>query len=437
MLAVLGIIVAIVFMSWSIYKGLNPIIAAVISAFIIMLSDGLPIQETWSSAMTGVGGMLGALAPIIIFGGVLGVLYAESGAATSLGMLLMIPARKCKNRTAQIVVVLTLFLLVRAIMGLSGIDANALMVPFAALGVAIFAEFNLPTRYIVCLSIVGSSIANVLPAAPNLYNTLMESCIEGYSASEAMVLRMGLVLLFIALVVLILTRNILTDLKHGIAFTEGPLAAADLSSDIKRPHWITTFIPILVIFITYNFCGFESWSSLLLGTVVAAALFGPYLPRQEGKSRFSVFLRTIDRGTMIIPLQLMTVMLASQVMALSSGLTTITDGLLSTILPAGIVLLIISILLMGFGGSAASVTIGSLCTSTFIPLGLSPLACGVIAIWSSTVFDTLPNNTGIILTCDMVGSNMKEAYPCIFKTTVLLTAGLSLLVTLLAMVGLL
>lgn len=435
MIASIGIIAAIVFMSWSIYKGLNPVISAVAAVFIIMLTGQLPVHETWDTAMSTVSMVLGILAPILAFGGILGVFYAESGAAASLGRLIMLPARNIQSPTMRRVAILTIFLIVRAVIGLSGIDANALLVPFVSLSLAIFKEFNLPTKYIPCLNIVSTSVANVVPAAPNLYNILMEEVVPGYSASGAIVIRIVLVLLFIVGIVFILNRNMAKDIEKGEHFVQGPVSVPEFNESRKNPHWVITLIPILVIFLTYNFTSLEAWSSLLLGVIVAFILFGPYVPQKEGKGRFASALDSANKGVWIIPLQMMLVMIASQVMTLSSGLENITNALLATSLPTAFVLLLIALLLMGFGGSAASMTIGALCASTFIPLGLSGMACGVIAIWSSTVLDTLPINTAILLNCDMVGTTMKEAYPSIFKTSVVLTFGLSVLVTVLAMLN--
>lgn len=436
-LSVIGIIIAIVFMSWSIYKNFNPILAAVIAGLFMMITSNMNIAETWNGAMEGVGKMLAVLAPIIVFGGIMGVLYADSGAAASLGKLILAPTRRVSSAAGKRIVAITLFLILRAVIGLSGMDAGALIVPSAALCIAIFAELNIPVKYIPAVSIIGGTLGNVVPAAPSTINVMCEMAIPGFSSSGGMLIRIILVLLLIIGTVVILNFNIAKDITNGEGYTEGGLGKPDLSDEIKRPHWILTLLPILGVYITYNFVpGFEAWSSLLVGTILSIVLFAPYLPSDEHSSKIKSLLRTLDKGSVVIPLQFMVVMFASNVMSMTPGMTTITNGLVSLAIPAAFALLILAAILMGLGGSVSVIAVGSMCTSIFIPMGLTPLACGIITIWAATVLDTLPINNSIFLTCQMVGTDMKRGYPPVFRVSVLLTAVLAILATLSAVAGL-
>lgn len=436
-LSIIGIFIAIIFMSWSIYKNFNPIIAAIIAGLFMMVTSGMNIAETWNSAMTGVGSMLAVMAPIIVFGGIMGVLYAESGAAASLGNLILLPTHKMKSEAGKRIVAITLFFILRAVIGLSGMDAGALIVPCAAMCIAIFSSLNIPVKYIPAVTIIGATLGNVVPAAPSTINVMSEMCIPGFSSSGGMLIRSVLVILLIVGSVLILNRNIAKDVAAGEGYTEGQLGTPDLSDGVKRPHWILALLPIVGVFVFYNFVpGFEAWSSLLIGTVLSVVLFFPYLPKTEDSSRVKSLLRNIDRGAVVIPLQFMVVMFASNVMSLTPGMTAITEGLVATAIPAAFVLLIIAVILMGLGGSVSVIAVGAMCSSIFIPMGVTPLACGIITIWASTVLDTLPINNAIFLTCQMVGTDMKRGYPPVFKVSVLLTGVLAVLATLASLVGL-
>ena len=436
-LSVIGIFIAIFFMSWSIYKNFNPIIAAIIAGLFMMVTSGLNISETWNSAMTSVGSMLAVMAPIVVFGGIMGVLYAESGAAASLGKLVLLPTHKMKSTSGKRIVAITLFFVLRAVIGLSGMDAGALIVPCAALCIAIFSSLNIPVKYIPAVTIIGATLGNVVPAAPSTINVMSEMCIPGFSSSGGMLIRSILVILLIIGSVAILNRNIAKDMAAGEGYTEGQLGTPDLGDHVKRPHWILSLLPIVGVFISYNFIpGVEAWSSLLIGTVLSIVLFFPYLPVAEGGSRVKSLLQNIDRGSVVIPLQFMVVMFASNVMSLTPGMTAITEGLVAAAIPPAFALLIIAVILMGLGGSVSVVAVGTMCSSVFIPMGLSPLACGIITIWSATVLDTLPINNVIFLTCQMVGTDMKHGYPPVFKVSVLLTGVLAVLTAVLAVVGL-
>ena len=107
-------------------------------------------------------------------------------------------------------------------------------------------------------------------------------------------------------------------------------------------------------------------------------------------------------------------------------------------IPSAFGLTLIAIILVGAMGGAQSalVVIGTIAMATFIPNGMSVQAAGIIALWATAVLDTLPNSLGIIMQAQLTGVPMKECYPPIFKTTVLLTGAMSVLVAILAAIGL-
>lgn len=433
MLAVIGIIATIVFMSYSIYKGLNPIISAIIGAFIIIFSNGMPVLSTWSTGMDTVKTVMGVLAPLFVFGGIMGIMYSESGAAVSLGKVIMIPARKIKNPVIRRMAVLFLFMILRILIGLAGIDNNAIMLTVMALAVSVFFEFDMPTKYIPAVAIIASTVANLIPGAPTMLNIMLAQFMPGFTVGGAMVVRSLLLLVYVIGVVLLLSRLIERDMKKGMKFEQGVLTIPDYENT-KSPHWILSLVPIAVVFVCYNFLGVESWVSLMFGAIVSLGIFGPFIPKEEGKSKIASILHCCDKGIFIVPLILMMVILPSSIMAVAPGLTTIVNGLNSLPIPPALVFMLVATILVGFGGSAATVSVASIAVATFIPTGLTGLACGVIIIWSC-MFETLPINSAIMIQCNMVGTTMKEAYPSIFQTTVVLMFIMAMVASLLAVLG--
>ena len=129
-------------------------------------------------------------------------------------------------------------------------------------------------------------------------------------------------------------------------------------------------------------------------------------------------------------------MLPGFIMQQSEAYNVLIDAMAAAPIPSALGFLLISILIVGLAGNAAVVLLGGIATAAFIPAGLSAQACGVILIYATVVLDSLPNNLGIITQCEIMDCKMKECYPSIFRTTVLLTAALSLVVALCAMIGL-
>jgi len=433
MLAILGIIATIVFMSYTIYKGLNPIISAIIGAFIIIFSNSMPVVDTWSTGMETVKTVMGVLAPLFVFGGIMGIMYSDSGAAVALGKVIMIPARKIKNPVFRRIAVLFLFMVLRILIGLAGIDNNAIMLTVMALAVSVFFEFNMPTKYIPAVAIIAATVSNLIPGTPTMLNIMLAEFMPGFTVGGAMVIRALLLLLYVIGAVLLLSRFMEKDIQNGMQFEQGVLTIPDYET-IKTPHWIVSLIPIAVVFVCYNFFGVESWMSLMFGAIASLALFGPFIRPEEGKSKIATILHSCDKGIFIVPLILMMVVLPSSIMAVAPGLTTIVNGLNSLSIPPAFAFMLVAAILVGFGGSAATVSVASIAVATFIPAGLTGMACGIIVIWAC-MFETLPINSAILIQCNMVGTTMKEAYPSIFQTTVVLMLLISIITAVLATIG--
>lgn len=59
---------------------------------------------------------------VFLFGGILGLFYAESGAAASLGEAILSVSRRFTNPHAKRIVALSLFLVFRILLTVAGID---------------------------------------------------------------------------------------------------------------------------------------------------------------------------------------------------------------------------------------------------------------------------------------------------------------------------
>lgn len=425
MLAAIGIIVALTFLSVAIYKGLNPILTGFLSGFIIMFTSNLPVQDTFSTAIGTCGTILGIVAPPILIGAMMGMIYNASGAMISFSHFLYAPVKKIKNRKVQVYTVVIVFLIIRFLIGLSGIDNNAIMVTMVALSISIFYEFDLPARYIPCIGIVASTMANLIPGTPVMINLMCEQFIAGFSRSGAMAFRMVLLIVFAIGVVLIMGIMMNKDIDKGVKFEQGPMEIPDFSNQ-KMPPWFFALIPVIVVFITYNYLSCDAWLSVTYGLITSLIFFGPYIQPKEGETKVEAILGQLDKGMFCIPLQIMLLMFPAQVMSLSSGLTTISDGL-AVALPAAVALLLIAVVVMGFGGAMSASVIGTLAVTTFA--SMTPVGIGVVTVWAAAVFDTLPNNTGIIINANLCGVTMKEAYPPVFNTSVLLTGAIAIIAT--------
>ena len=432
---IIGIIVAFVLMNYLVYKGLNVVLTATLVTFIIVLTSGLSIGEAWNAGMGGVGALLGILGPIIMFGAVLGMFYTKSGAAASLADALVKPFINAKNMKKQIIGCLAMIFILRIIIGLAGIDNMAIMYTMLAIAAGVFAKCGIPRKYLNVLLMVAGTCGTLVPGAPMSVLITIEQYIPGFRNSGSIVLRSILLIIYVVVAVVIMYSMIKRDMDRGETYDPGPLAFPD-TSEQKVPHPLLTILPILAVYLLYNFAHFDAWLALVCGIVVAAVAFGAYIPKEEGKSRFSTIIDTANSGVFIVPIAILFSMLPGFIMQQSEAYNVLIDAMAAAPIPSALGFLLISILIVGLAGNAAVVLLGGIATAAFIPAGLSAQACGVILIYATVVLDSLPNNLGIITQCEIMDCKMKECYPSIFRTTVLLTAALSLVVALCAMIGL-
>ena len=434
-LSVLAIFVALAFMTITIYKGLNPVLAAFFASVIIIVMSGLPFTETLTEAFAGAGNQIGSLMPTFIFGGILGVLYVSSGAAVSFINFFMRPCDKVKNSKMQLYAVLAMFMAARFVISLAGINNGAIMATMVGMNLVVARNYNIPTRFVPCIQVVAGSMANLLPGVANTHNLICELYFDGFKASDNMVVRFILILIFVAVSIIFIAASIEKDRKKGIGFEESPNMKIPDFGDKKKIPWFFGLIPIVVVFCTYNFLSLNAWQSLGIGLIFALVFFAPYIQPRDGKSKLRTIMADCDRGVYVMPLVSCAVVIVANTMNAGTGIDNCVTLLSRTGLPAMIVFLLIAVVVTGFGGFQSLAAVGALAMSTFVPAGLGASACACIAIWSSSVFDTLPTNNGLVIQSNMVGKDMSETYPPIFVTTVALTFGIALLAGILAVMG--
>lgn len=438
-ISLIGIIIALVFVNYSVYRGLGLPIASIIAAVFIWLTSGINIETGWTSAMETVAPLMSTMLPILLFGSILGMFYAESGAAASLGLALFAPFKKVSNPTVKRIGTLFMFFILRVLLSLAGLNSMAIMSTMVALVTVLFQELNMPRRYCNCCLVVAGTIETFLPAVPSTLNILLPLYLEGFTATSCLIPRILFCVIFIAGSVLWLNYMISKDMAKGEHFEiGGGMNTGDLSdTTVKRPFWLVTLIPIAVIFALYNFAHLQAWSALAVGTVVAGCLFIPYIRVPESKHKFPYMVERINKSSISIPVYYLLSYLVAGAMVITPGYELLTSGIqaISQTLPLALGYGLVSMMLVPVGSSALLLN-AQIASTIFVPAGLAAGTAGTIMIVANTVFDTLPNHPGMIMQADLTGTPMKECYPSIFKTTVLLTMGILVLAILMAMIGL-
>ena len=206
------------------------------------------------------------------------------------------------------------------------------------------------------------------------------------------------------------------------------------ASGMKLPPWYFGIIPVVVIFVLYNWAGFAAWAAVTVGLALSLVLLAPYIPKEEGETKFKAIMKNIDIGAFSYPLQLLFIILPTMAMTQTGGLDIITNGLTAANIPAIVMLVVLGLIVLGFGGSNCMPVIGGMMTM-FTSAGFSGLGVGCTALWASTVFDTLPNSNFLIFANQQCALEMKESYPPTFMTTVLLTFVITIIMALSTVLG--
>ena len=437
-ISVIGIIVAVIFCNYSVYRGLGLALAAVFSCFIIWITGGIGISAGWDAAITELQPYLGAMIPIYIFGGILGLFYSKSGAAASLSLACFRPFQNAKNPTVKMLGTIFMFFVLRLLMALSGIDNMALLVTTVAMVAVMCEDLDIPRKYANCLLMVSGTIPTFLPGAPTMMNVILPTALPGFTRNSCFLPRICFMILFIIGSTLLMTKMIHKSKSKGEHFEQiAAMSNAALSDpNAKRPHWVITLIPLLVVYALSVVTEIASWLCIMIGCIVAGTLFIPYMKAPEGKRKFGWLIGEMNDASIQIPLYYCMDMMLAYAMTSVPGWTTLTGGMtaLATMLNPVLAYGIVSTCLVPAGVSALVVS-ANLANEIFVPMGISAATCGTLLVIANTVFDSLPNSAGLIMQAELTETPLSECYPSIFKTTVLLTGFIMILATLLAAFG--
>ncbi|MCC8357938.1 MAG: hypothetical protein LJU34_08970 [Oscillospiraceae bacterium] len=444
MIGVIGILIAFVFLFYFSIKGLNLTYLSLIACVIIMVTNGMPIVSTISDVvMSGVGTQAASLLLIYLLGGILGALFVNSGAATSIASgLLNLFGKNASVQRRQMIGLIVAFV-IGAVLTYCGIDNFSVIFTMMAIVSSLMRETNIPRRYLPVLLIAPTAVGALMPGS--LYiASLVASQVLGVRSTAGFV--PGLVVtIFVAVVSLFyLKRMINKDTAAGKGWTEpeanGPQAAVE--SKEKLPHPIVACLPLVAVIVCYNLIGMEAFAAIAIGVIFAVVLFFPYLNSSKsytGSNRFfAKCYGVVDSlnegvGNAGIPaIMLISFGLASCIQG-SPAYEIITSFFTGVSLPAALSLALVSTVLVGAScGPAGMMIAAALAADAFIPAGsITAAAAFRILVTTATVFDTLPCFPGPATIFQLTGIKMKDGYGPVGMTTLLFTAIAVVIVTVL------
>lgn len=418
-LGVIGILIAIVFLILGAFKGLGALPLTMISAFIVIIFNGMSVWESFSEFY--IGGYAGAYTSYLLlfmFSALYAKIMNETKCATTIGYKLVDWFGK-KN-------VLLISVLITAILTYGGVSMFVVIFAVGPIMFVLFKEANLPRHLTLgCLALGGGTFTmTCLPGSPQLTNVIPTSYL-GTSLTAAPVL--GLIcaaaIFAIGMIYLKWQERKAVAAKEKFTFPKGyDESLLDINRD-ECPSAIKAFIPpILIIIIIIAGSKFMqnatelSVIAMIVGCASAVVLNIDKMKDIDPKNLLSVGL---NDGIVAIG-GLAAVIGFGTVTQHSGGFEVIIDAVLGLDLNPYFKGVLSTAAIAGITGSSSGglrIMLQSM-GEYFVNSGCNLQVLHRICAVAAGSLDSLPHASAIFLQLAALGLTHKEAYKHMFITTV-------------------
>lgn len=419
-----GIVFALVFLTFAVYKGWSILYSSIISVIIIALTNSLNLYEALTvnfvSSFTSY-----AASYFILFceGAMLGKLYDASGAAWKIGKTVV---DKCGTKFALIG-----YIAVAAILEYGGISTFVICFVLLPLAKPIFQQTKTPWYMwpaITIVPIIGPEL--MTPGGLQSHN-IIPTNILGTTLMAAPVMGVVFTIVYFAVCgiyfVWELKRSQKVEWKRNSLPPVDPEDAAGERENV--PNMIAAILPILAGVLLINFAKLPPIYGLGISVVLCIILF--YRNIEKGK-----LIPTLNEGFAngVMPLIMVTVVVGiAQVVSHTDAFEIIKAQLLtfsssSKIATAFSVVGITNImaLICGSASGAIAMTL-EMFSDAWIAAGLDPEWIHRIVVTASGGFDTVPWNSFVVLILTMGKLDHKRSYMPIFWVSLVAPILISLL----------
>jgi H+/gluconate symporter-like permease len=423
-IGIIGIFLAFLLVIFGTYKGYNLAYLVIIGCVIIIVSNGLPLLDTFSgTVMEGVASQVPTLLPLYVLGAIFGKLFIDSGAAFSLSSaMLNLFGRKAGPEGRRLIGGI-IIVAMDAIMNFVGIDPFASLFTMIAIATGMMYATDIPRRFMPVYLVLGSAVGSMLPGSIATPNILLQNILGVGSMSGFIP---GLVSTAIVLIASFayIQHMIKKDVARGAHFEYGPLEPANLDGD-HMPHPLLALASLAVIIVSFNVLSLPAWASMGVGVVAALVLLARYIPVPEGGNHMTAIKNSLNDGTTIAGIPAITLMsyCLGYAIEATDSFQVIVNFFTGMPGPALFSLAIMGTLLLGVAASASGLILSaSIAMKTYIPvLGLTPEACFRVLAGTNVVLDSLPFAGAIVAMMAITGIKYKDGYPPIAMTTVVFT----------------
>ena len=431
-IGILSIVAAFALLIILSYRGMSVMYVAPLCALFVALVNGIPLLEAVTGPFIGgTTGFISGLLPIFLLSILMGRIYVESGAAVNIARTLMNTLARNASGPRKQTIAVYICIAVSWIMCYGGIDTFCALFTLFPVMLTICAEANIPRKYLIGLITCGVSTAALTPGAPLVTNYTPMNVL-GTSSTAGLIPGLAAVAVMLLGGGIYLSKSIHRATARGEVFEYGTVAFEPPAQGRKYPPFLLSFLPLVCVIVVFNLVN-NLIPALALGFVLSLVLLVPFFQKKDKLSRGRVLINTLNEGgrstAESLFLGAIVVGFASVVQA-TPAYQVMVDGLLSLPIPAPLLVVLATAILVGLTGSppaGLAIVVPVLAANR----NLAPEAIHRIATTAASTFDTLPFQGAVIIMLNMAGLKHKDGYPPVLMCTVVWTLAASLVAALL------
>ena len=466
-IGLIGILVAMVLFLVMVYKNCVSYWVAILCAIIVALTNQLDILPALftvggeqSSFLQGMVDLLPTMFKVVFMGAIIGKLYTDSGAVTSIANALIHAFVEKRQGPSKITAAVIVIAVLNCLLTLGGIDGYVLTFTMVPICLAVCQQCNIPRRFIGGFMTLNCAFM-VFPGSPQIYNVMGVAGATQFAAqngvdvtnpaalaevgiSSTMGLIPGVIASIIIAVLSVITMIIVSKraVARGENFEAGTVEMPP-AREGRTPHVILCILPLIVVFVLYSIVPMVSGVSidvfwaLLAGLILSAILFLPYLPKQDVRGNQITLLgslrETFNHGSNQYPNALMSVITPAGLAAVVTGTATFGAiiGMLSGLPINPIILAVIMTVIIVALTSSPPATL-MIVIPAVLGVAMQQFAGDITAfsvpaiartsIIAASTLETLPFNGLIVLTLGLIHCTHKQSYKYMLLNTVVYTS---------------
>ncbi|HFI0646168.1 TPA: GntP family permease [Streptococcus suis] len=432
-LAILGVLLAVVAIIYLTSKNLHVIVAAPVASLIILVTNQMNIIEAMlgkeQSYMAGLAGFLINNFVIFMLGSILARYMEASGATLTIANSIL----KLVGKDSPYKVLLAIAL-ITSILTYGGVSIFVVIFTLLPLSRPLFKELNINWALFPIPVFMGASTYTMtsLPGTPSIQNVIPTKVL-GTSLTAAPLISLAASLVLLLFGLFYMGYCLKTSLANGETYTEDDEdTVVDLAE--KRPNLLFSILPLLSLIGTIfllNKTPNVLAIGLLVSIVLSALLFYPYLPNQKE------LLNSGATASIVPAFATSSTVAFGTVLTLSAGFAVIQEWIQQIPGSPLISLSVSTALLSGIIGSSSGAV--GIASSNFLPayleMGIDPEILHRVVVVASAILTVVPQSGVMITFHNLSKLSMKRGLKYSF---VLVTVGHILaLMVILALVGLL